>query len=310
MHGATPQRSRLRLAALAALLLAVPQDGKGGCLPRRLADLPVRVDQGLPIVSVMIGGHRSKLILDTGAEQTLIATPAAYSLGVQVHQEYPKTMRGLSGNFPIGKADVTISAGDTVLTRRGVSVGPISLPPLGYITPDGLLGADILSEFEVDLDLPHELLHLYAPPPSCVIAGPLWPRPYDVIAANRSLHDRLFFPLALDGSKLTGIFDSGSDRSVLDKISAQKIGTSQVTNDQVPGIRGVTTGEVSTSAYRFRRLVLGTEEISNPLFVTAMLNLDDAGVIIGMDYLRWHRVWLSYGAHKIFVQRPTGGPNK
>jgi len=291
-------------------LLAAPQGANSECVPRHRADVPVHTDQGVPIVSVFIDGHKLTLILDTGAEQTLIGTPATLGLGAQVHGEYPKTIRGVNGTLRTGKADVTVSVGNTILTRRGVQVGPLSLPPLGFVTPDGLLGADILSEFEVDLDLPHELLHLYESPPSCVIAGPPWPRPYNVIAANRSLHDRLFFPLTLDGAKLMGVFDSGSERSVLDTASARKIENGRIINDHPAKIRGITTGEVSGVIHRFERLVLGAEELSNPTFVIAALNLNDADVIIGMDYLRWHRVWLSYRSHQIFIQRPTDGAGK
>lgn len=297
------KRRKLRISIVAlATLLALPDGANSECVPRHRADLPVDVDHGLPIVSVFVNGHRSKLILDTGAEQTLIGTSVAQALGVQVHQEYPKSMRGLNGTLPTGTADVTVSAGGTTLTRLGVQVGPLSLPPLGYVTPDGLLGADILSQFEVDLDLPHELLHLYEPAPSCVVTGAPWPRPYTIIAANRSLHERLFFPLILDGNKLTGIFDTGSQRSVIDKTAAQKIENGRIMNDPAASVRGVTAGEVSAAAHRFGRLVLGTEELANPTLVITPLSLDDANMIVGMDYLKWHRVWLSYESHQIFVK--------
>jgi hypothetical protein len=44
----------------------------------------------------------------------------------------------------------------------------------------------------------------------------------------------------------------------------------------------------------------------NPVMVVADLNLPDADVVLGIDFLRRRRVWLSYAAHRVFLG-PSGG---
>jgi hypothetical protein len=33
------------------------------------------------------------------------------------------------------------------------------------------------------------------------------------------------------------------------------------------------------------------------------LGLQDADLVLGADFLRWQRVWLSYASHRIFLER-------
>jgi hypothetical protein len=256
------------------------------------------------LVSILIGRQVATLILDTGAEQTVLTLTAAQRLGLKTHGEYPRRMRGIDGTVVTGTADVPMTADGALLANSGIQVGSVSLPTLGYATPDGLLGADILSQFDVDLDLPHGFLHLYQRP-SCVIAGPAWAPPYDTIAASRSLHDRLFFPMTLNMSSVAGLFDSGSQHSVVDALSARKIDRAVVADRPVGTVRGITADPIPMYTHRFDRLVVGSETLPHPSLAVAKLDLDDADVIVGMDYLRWHRVWLSYGSHLIFIRRPT-----
>ena len=63
--------------------------------------------------------------------------------------------------------------GGMVLSNFRILVGPVSLPSVDGKPIEGLLGADFLGDYEIDLDLAHRRIILYAPPP-CPIAAPAW----------------------------------------------------------------------------------------------------------------------------------------
>jgi predicted aspartyl protease len=296
----------LGCACVAVALMAIPATptASAQCRPRHLVDLPVNLAQGLPLVLVSSGRRGMTLILDTGAEQSILSRTVVERLGLQPYRAYQRTMRGPSGSVGAETVDLPLAAGGIPLPNHGVLVGSLSLPTLGETEPpDGLLGADLLSNFEVDLDLPHGLLHLYEKP-ACEITAPAWALRYEVIPANRSLHDHLFFKLILDGTSLAAFFDSGTQHSLVDERSARQVGVDDTVLGQDPAstVRGINAATAPAHIHRFVKLIVGGEALAHPELVVTKLGLNDADVILGTDYLRSHRVWLSYGSHQVFFQ--------
>ena len=76
-------------------------------------------------------------------------------------------MRGIGGamlNWEAKPQSFTFA--DIGVRPMTVMVAPIALPELDGIQPDGLLGADVLSALDVDLDLPHGKVGFYVPGPA------------------------------------------------------------------------------------------------------------------------------------------------
>jgi predicted aspartyl protease len=245
------------------------------------------------------------LILDTGAEHTILSQATADRLQLPQNRAYPRTLRGIGGAVVSGAVELPgLAAAGTVLRNFGALVGSIDLPSFEGVVPDGLLGADILSSFELDLDLRHGILRLYDPL-FCRAPAADWGQAYAVIEANRSLHDRLFFPALLNGQRLAVIFDTGAQRSLLDLQSARTIGADMQALDREPTktVRGVASS-IQARLYRFRKLEVGGQSLPDPILLVAPLNLNDADLVLGNDYLRSRRVWLSYGSHRIFLAHP------
>jgi predicted aspartyl protease len=295
-------RHRLVIALMA--FLGAPTMVSSQCRPQHLADVPINIAQGLPIVSVTVAHHEALLIFDTGAERTVLSPDAAQRLGLKPRHDYPRKVKGLSGAVDAGTVDVPFTAAGILLPNHGVLVSSLSLGELAQIvTPDGLLGADIISSFDVALDLPRFVVRLYENR-DCTVDGPAWDRPYTTISANRSLHDRLFFWVTIDGHRVAAIFDSGAQHSIIDERSAAKAGVDAKTlmGDPVSTIHGV-NAEASSHLHRFAQLSIGNETLAHPTLLVAKLDLVDADLILGADYLASHRVWLSYGSHQIFIGR-------
>lgn len=296
--------------ALVLLLLATGAGSAGAaaddCRPGRRADLAVVLLGNVPVVTLRINGAAATFLLDTGAERTILTAAAAKRLGVEPHYEYARRMRSLNSAVASGDAMLhSFDLGGMVLSDFRVLVGSVSLPALAGRPLDGLLGADFLTGFEVDLDLAHRRVILYAPPP-CALAGPAgWGEPYATIKANLSLHDRLFFPVSLNGRALAALIDTGAQLTALDADSAAALGVAapSLARDPVANLRGAAAEVVKSHAHRFARLDIDGEALRDPVIVVTRLGLQDADLVLGADFLRWQRVWLSYRSHQIFLQR-------
>jgi hypothetical protein len=105
---------------------------------------------GSPIlVTVRINGLRTvRLVLDTGAESTMIHTQTLAAIGVDPTGGRPVTVRGVTG-----------AADGRYVGLESLEVGEARVAPLGVIAydlllreGDGLLGRDFLDRFKVSID--------------------------------------------------------------------------------------------------------------------------------------------------------------
>jgi len=295
--------------AVPLVILAIAAGAAGAaaqdCRPARQAELAVTLMGNVPIVTVRINGGAAAFLFDTGAERTILTASAAKRLGVEPHFEYARRMRSLGGAVASGDAMLrSLDLGGMALRDVRVLVGSVSLPMAAGKPLDGLLGADFLGSFEVDLDLARRRVILYEPPP-CPIGAPVWSAPYATVKANRSLHDRLFFTVSLDGHALAALIDTGAQLTVLDSDSAAALGVTgtALARDPIANLRGAAAEMVKSRAHRFAQLEIDGEALRDQVIVVTRLGLQDADLVLGSDFLRWQRVWLSYKSHLIFLER-------
>ncbi|HEY2539406.1 MAG TPA: retroviral-like aspartic protease family protein [Stellaceae bacterium] len=289
------------LAGFAGAAAALAQD----CRPAPKAELAVTPMGNIPIVTVRINGGAADFLFDTGAERTIISAAAAKRLRVAAHYEYARPMRSLGGAVSGGDARLrSFELGGMTVSDFTILVGPVSLPSLDGKPIEGLLGADFLGDYEIDLDLAHRRITLFAPPP-CPLSAPAWNGAYATIAANRSLHERLFFRVQLDGRPLAALIDTGAQLTTLDADWAAALGVTGpiLARDPVATLRGATAEPVTSRAHRFAELQIDGEMLRDQTIMVTRLGLQDADLVLGADFLRWQRVWLSYSSHRIFLER-------
>jgi hypothetical protein len=108
-----------------------------------------------PIVKVFANNTAVLLLLDTGAEATVLTPAAAQRIGAQhARVEWGRQMHGLTGDIPADGLELrNLTIGGIEVPRRRVRVGPIEIVNALSGPLDGVLGADILRSFDIDLDL-------------------------------------------------------------------------------------------------------------------------------------------------------------
>jgi predicted aspartyl protease len=259
-----------------------------------------------PIVRVFADGVALTLLLDTGAEATVVTPAAALRIGAQRPRvELGGQMHGITGDVRAGELELrSVTVGGVEAPRRRIRVAPIEIENDSTGPLDGVLGADTLSSFDIDLDLPGRRMIIYREQ-SCAPAAPAWTPPYARIAAGRSPSNRLYFPAQIDGRTIIALFDTGAQFSVLSTRAAHALGVGEAVLGQDPPVlvRGAVGEQLAAHAHRFSRLEVDGEVIRNADIDVTEMNLSEADLVLGIDFLETRRIWLSYGSQQLFLMR-------
>jgi len=317
LHGAAanvtslPMKRWLSNAILTTLLGSAvvyaaehPVAGGRGCGAVRLGQTTVATLRNAPIVTLSANGAPVTLVIDTGAQGTILTPAVAQRIGAQRPRiEFQRQLRGIAGSLPTDEVELrSFTIGGVAIPWRRVRVAPVNVASVFSGPLDGVLGADSLSSFDVDLDLPDHRMVLYEKQ-TCPSAVPAWPQPYATISAGRSLGDHLFFPVQLDGRRTDAFIDTGSQFTVLSTRAALAMGVTAAVleRDRAVTVLGAAAERLTARVHRFSRLEIGTEILRNPEIIVTDVRLSDADLVLGIDFLRSRRIWLSYGSQQIFI---------
>ena len=272
------------------------------CTLRRRASLPVTM-AGLPMVTADINGQPARLILDTGAESSIVGVAAAKRLGITSKYDFARSLQGIHQSMQTGDARLdSMSLGGVTLSYPRVLVGPVALM-MGGVEADGLLGASLLADFDLDLDLPNRRLDLYERT-ECAGLRPPWSGRVTALETTRSLSAHPFFPVVINGRTLSASLDSGAQRTVIAAAAAQRAGIGPGT--RVPGsdirARGAAGEVLPAELHVLRDMRVGDVAVRTPVMVTALSLPNDIDALLGADFLQTHQVWLSYGSRRLFIQ--------
>jgi len=296
------------LVSAAAYTGEHPFAATGGCGAVRLGETTVATLRNAPIVTLSANGVPVTLVIDTGAEGTILTPAVAQRIGAQRPQvEFERQLHGIAGTLQTSEVELrSFTVGGVTIPWRRVRVAPVNVASVFSGPLDGVLGADSLSSFDVDLDLPGHRMVLYEKQ-TCPGAAPVWTEPYARISAGRSLGDHLFFPVQLDGRRTDAFVDTGSQFTVLSTRAALAVGVAPtiLARDRVATVRGAAAEQLAAHVHRFSQLEVGTETIRNPEIIVTDVRLSDADLVLGVDFLRSRRIWFSYGSKQIFIMRRT-----
>ncbi len=297
-----------RLLWLLLLLLpgcaVLDPDQEVSCGLRLRTEVPVTVIRNVPFVVVAINGLPATLILDTGAQTMLLTQSAVKRLGLRTDSRAPVTVRGTGGQTRSWPAILQrFAVGEVALPDQHAAVLPFDLPEIGGTRPEGLLGVDVLSRFEVDLNLPQRRMVLYSGRPC---EGEPLPMPGRIleVEAPSARRNRLVIQAELDGRPLTALLDSGTQDSIV-MAEAAGLTLAMLADSPLVMLRGAGPQLTEGRRHRFARLLLGDEQFRDVRLTVMHRQSDEDEMIIGMDYMAARRIWLAYPRRKVFIQRPA-----
>jgi predicted aspartyl protease len=285
----------------------------GICPLIRVAEMPLTIQRDVMFVDGTIDNQPVRLLVDSGAERTLLAEDAVKRL------QLPRDTKHATRTIGIGGPSTSFDAllphgvvlGGTELPVDRVTVGQFSIAHAGGDAgADGLLGADILLAFDVDLNLPAHRLTMYRARRECPNAEPPWSAQYLAISGITTHRDRLMLPFVLDGVNGVAILDTGAQLSSISGTMAAKLGVSDngPSEDAMITAHGAAPQEVRVRLHRFNELRVGPAVVNEPLMPVVPMSFDMGDALIGGDFLRGRRVWLSFSTHRVLVTPLPGAP--
>lgn len=270
------------------------------CDVETVAETKLRDVAGFLTVQATIDGVPASLLLDTGAEAGLVTPDAATRLRLPVDPGRRTLVQGTGGAGEVIPHVVLSGAaiGGLGLPPHSVAVGP--LPAVPRTTPPvaGLLGADVLSAFDVEIDLRRGRFALHRVSGSCDTPVS-WA--HDTVALRRA-GNRLIAGARLDGHELDALLDTGALSIALDTGAALGLGVSADALARDPGgiSGGVDMREVPFHWHRFASLAVGGVAIRHPV-VTVTPVREATPMLLGASWFAGRHVWLSYATSRMFV---------
>ena len=270
----------------------------GASGPSRLqvvADLPVTLVHNSIDVKGSVNRSDAWLTIDTGAERTVLTTTAVKSFLLAHSQRSRTLLTGVGGTTSDADVYADVQLGGADFQQR---LAEADIPGIS-----GLVGADMLSDYDVEFDLPRARFRLWHAP-GCRAVDLPWIGLRSTMAIQVTGQGQLRVPVLVDGKAVNAMLDSGSGVSLLRTDVAQRLGvtSAEIATDPQILVRGIGTGRVSVRLHRFNTLDVGGDRTVAPEIGVGEIQIGSADMILGLDYLRSHKVWVSYRTGQIFVQ--------
>jgi predicted aspartyl protease len=280
-------------------------DASGVCPLIRETTMSIEMRRDMLFVTAQIQSRPVKLLVDTGAERTLLTEETVERLHL------PRDYAHATRTYGIGDATAAWDAllpngmvlGNVHFPVERVTVGRFGIAHVADDAADGLLGADILLAFDLDFDLPKRELTLYRARRQCPNAPPPWQEPYINVAGVATRQDRLLVPFELDGVSGMAVVDTGAQLSSISERMAERIGVAAnvLSNDHTVMAHGAAPNQIAVHVHQFQELRVGPAVIEGPALPVVPMTGGMGDALVGADFLKGRRAWFSYSTHRIFV---------
>jgi len=284
-----------------------------------VTELPLQIVAGQLLTTVVVNGAPLDMIVDTGAQTTVITKSQADRLGLKVEDYgefsgiggYRKAFAFYSRSFQIGQLSAP---------RVPLFVSDMTLQ-VGNRQAGGLLGADFLAAYDVDLNLREHKATLYRGPRNCphpavTLAGPLYYAKFAIPAVDNHASfvspppddPRPLVSVHINRVSLLAMIDTGADSTVIYRSAAHRLGLDTVPAGVSPHriIRGVGPNDEAAVQQIVTPLQIGELTISRVKVDIVDKPFADKWVdmLLGMDVLSHVHPWLSFSSHTLVVEIP------
>jgi hypothetical protein len=256
------------------------------------------------IVEASLPARPLRLLVDTGANQTLIDLGIARTLGpVSGCAEVPGALLGALCHVDLGE----LSVADRTVKLGSVYAADMARSELGEsLEVDGLLGGDALSRFVLVLDYPHSRWALV--PPEHFVPPQVPAIPIELV------NGAVWLNVAVGGRTGRFLLDTGNGgRTIVLDVPDQEA-LVPAGGMLMPGvIRSGAGGSADATACRAPLELGPVHVLEAPLFVATKQSrqgpvMGRAQGILGVGFLRYFRVTLDYPGRKLYLEQQQPFP--
>ncbi len=311
-----PARVLAQLGLVASLLPLLGGMGAARgdqCHIDELTSAPVERSAGFVLVHAGLNGRDAALLLDTGADRMVVDQAAAERLGLRADPDRRLRLDPTIGDpFEASLAAVAaFTLGQARLPAPLVVVA--RLPVIARIQGrvDGILGADVLTRYDVDLDLPDGRMSLYQVH-GCAGRFIPWTGPYQAVGFSWADDlRRAVIQVQLGTDWVDAVIDTGTSVTFVSSAFARWCGClrqpAPAGSGPAPSLAGPDGVPRASELRRITTLRIGATVLRD-----VDLPVLDAGtarmMFLGLDYLLRHRVWISASTAQVFIAPAADAP--
>ena len=259
---------------------------RGVVVPARLDDQPV------------------SMLIDTGDERLTIRQQAVGRLRLAVNHRARTTVHGLGGDAT--NFDVILQRfelGGTEIPQSGAAVAEIPLsaavdPPLS-----GIIGAQTLSDYEVEFDFPARRVRLWQRS-ECDNIKPAWTGAWTSALLQRSTGSLMTLAVTIDGRSVRALLDTGARSTTIDIEAASQLGMTAagLAGARVSVSRGADGNDVFGHTMRLGDIAVGTSHTTGFPVLVSPVHPPFADMLLGVDFLQSRDVWIAYAGQRVFIK--------
>ncbi|MDO9709505.1 retroviral-like aspartic protease family protein [Paracraurococcus lichenis] len=303
------------MLALGVLLLAGCSGDAGGpaalCGRMPPVQVPLAEALGRPLAPARINGVPVHLLIDTGAGRSSVTAETAAGLGLRQDPGRPHWIRG-TGGVLVSQTVMpeTLDLAGRTLRRPPLTVHPLPGTEGAQPAVAGVLGADLMAAYEIEWDLPQRSMLLHEVQAGCPAPVPDWAdaRPLPLPTERRG--DFFLLRAMVSGRPVLALLDSGANGSSMTTATARRLGVTEAMLAAAPRseARGADGQPRMVSHLRFAEVRIGPEVFRGPVIgVSDLLLPPGVEMLLGLDYMRSRRFFLSHATGRAWVARPVGG---
>lgn len=297
----TPALTRLAAAALLALPLtcAIAQ----ACDMNELGSVPVSYrGRGLdPTIAGSINGQPTQVMVKLGTNVSTLNKRTLDKFGVPI-----KTIETSTPGYELQSANASKLTVGPHTARGWMTVVDATETDIGVHA-----GANMLLKSDLEISLPDGYLKFFRPTDCRKASLAYWdPKayvvPFDV--DQSSTDNRPFLKVRINGHEVDAIISTSSDDSYMDSLAAARMGITP----QSPG--AVAAGTVRSWRNQKQKVWLvpvqsiemGNYKVNNVKLRILDMTLSGELMVLGMDFLRSHRILISPSQRKMYLTSPKG----
>jgi hypothetical protein len=308
----------MKLSLRIALYLcawALLQGNAGACSLVKVAELPL-IELGKHYaVMANVAGQPRPMIVDTGAATTLLGAKAVDDLNLKVDYSapLPKPVLGI-GQTSAALVYLNVIApvlgfGDLVFHNRSTVVASLDFGAVPEADAAGILGDDILSDYDVEFDFLDNKLTLYDEF-ACSDAFLPWTGAYFALPFEHR-DTKIMVDIFLNGERTPAIVDTGNNGSFVSRMAPALWGSlehemKKTRFHSTSPFNGGTS--LPNQRYQFDEIRIGEDVYQNEYMKVIQVQLPGASANLGLDYWKQRKLWISYPNDLIFVSGINASP--
>ena len=293
--------------AICALALALTS---AGALAERPTTPLMVHSSGLPVTEVTIEGHGPyRFVIDTAASSTVVLPSLHAALPVKLEKRGELEVNGAAGSAKV--ATVAIRTLDTQGRRfTGLTAFDMPAGPVDALRVHGILGADVLAQGVLDVDLAQRRWALRVAMPSLPISAQ---NHRTAITLDDALAPRV--TVWIDSYPIDAVVDTGARATIINWRAASLLGLTPQSEGLRAGsaVKGVSSHASANAVHIARKLEVAGALIERPELRIADLPVFDVvgladrpAMILGMDQLGRYRTIIDYKGLELVLVAPAG----